>query len=46
MLLEGTFLAFLILKLLGVITWSWWLVFMPMYFWLFLVLGIAIGQRQ
>lgn len=26
-------LAFIILKLCGVIAWSWWLVLLPLYFW-------------
>lgn len=26
------FLLFLILKLTGVINWSWWLIFLPVYF--------------
>ena len=30
-LLEGLFLLFLGLKLAGAITWSWWLVFAPLY---------------
>jgi len=29
--LEALLLAFIILKLAGVITWSWWLVFTPLY---------------
>lgn len=34
-LLEILFIIFLVLKLVGVIAWSWWLVFLP--------LSISIG---
>lgn len=34
-------LAFIILKLCGVIAWSWWLVLLPLY-WGFAVLGFLV----
>lgn len=45
-ILEVLFVVFLVLKLVGVITWSWWWVFAPLYpaiaIW-FTVLLIIIG---
>jgi hypothetical protein len=35
-----TFLVFLILKLIGIITWSWWLVTAPL--WIFAILWVII----
>lgn len=35
-------LLFITLKLLGVITWSWWLVLLPIYFPLAVVLGMFL----
>jgi len=35
-------LIFITLKLLGVITWSWWLVLMPLYGGLVLVFILAL----
>lgn len=35
------FLIFMVLKLTGNITWSWWLVTLPLYGPILLVLGIA-----
>jgi hypothetical protein len=32
--------AFVVLKVLGFIDWSWWLVFLPMYIGLAIILGI------
>ncbi|HVV11623.1 hypothetical protein [Amycolatopsis sp.] len=34
---EATFVVFLILKLVGVIDWSWWLVTIPAWF-----IGLAV----
>lgn len=36
------FLVFLVLKLTGVITWSWWLVTMPLWGGLALIFGIIL----
>lgn len=38
-LAEWVFLAFLVLKLCGVIAWSWWWVFAPL--WAAIVLGVV-----
>lgn len=39
-------IVFITLKLAGVITWSWWLVFLPMIIsfglWLIIMLGVLI----
>ena len=39
-------IVFITLKLTGVITWSWWLVFLPMIIsfglWLIIMLGVLI----
>ena len=48
MSLTGVLLViFIVLKLVGVITWSWWLVFLPAYFGiafiLILLLAMALG---
>lgn len=43
---------FIALKLLGVVAWSWWLVFTPVWFWLIaLIAGVLVatwivGRRQ
>lgn len=48
-LLQGTLIA---LKVLGVLTWSWWLILLPieleflMYFILFLILIMFQGIRR
>ena len=39
---SAMFLIFLTLKLCKVITWSWWLVFAPMYFPILFVVGSFI----
>lgn len=36
-------LAFIILKLCGVIAWSWWLVLLPLYWGIALLLILFIG---
>lgn len=36
-------IAFLALKLLNLVTWSWWIVFSPMIFAVVLTIGILIG---
>lgn len=36
-------ILFLALKLLNVVTWSWWIVFSPMIFAVVLTIGILIG---
>lgn len=33
---------FIALKLTGVIAWSWWLVLLPFYFWLAILVGGAL----
>lgn len=35
--------AFIVLKLCGVIKWSWWLVFIPLYIELLIVIVTIIG---
>ncbi|MBL5841356.1 hypothetical protein I4U30_24180 [Enterobacter asburiae] len=35
-------LVFITLKLCGVIAWSWWLVLLPLYFGLALVIGVIV----
>ena len=35
-------LVFITLKLCGVIAWSWWLVLLPLYFGIALVVGVII----
>ncbi|AGZ17509.1 hypothetical protein X824_gp035 [Escherichia phage 4MG] len=35
-------LVFITLKLCGVIAWSWWLVLLPLYFGLALVVGVIV----
>jgi hypothetical protein len=30
-IVETVFLVFLILKLVGVVSWSWWVVFIPLF---------------
>ena len=46
-ILEVLFIVFLVLKLTGVIAWSWWWVFAPLYpaiaIWLFVLLIIIGG---
>lgn len=37
------FLIFLVLKLIGVITWSWWWVTAPLWIPFALVIGIILG---
>lgn len=44
-------IAFVVLKLIGVITWSWWLVFMPeiiavVLYAAFLLIVILVGIRE
>lgn len=39
--MKTVFIVFLILKLVGVITWSWWWVFSPL--WLPLVVLFVVG---
>lgn len=34
--------VFIVLKLTGVIAWSWWLVLLPFYFWIAFLFGGAI----
>lgn len=41
-LLGLTFLLLLTLKLLGLVGFSWWLVFLPLYLPLLILLGIAL----
>lgn len=37
-------IVFIILKLVGVIEWSWWLVFIPLYISIgFIVLSLIVG---
>lgn len=36
-------LLFIALKLTGVITWSWWLVLLPLYFGLAILVAIFLG---
>ncbi len=36
-------LIFIVLKLLGVITWSWWIVLAPLYFGLVLTILLFLG---
>lgn len=36
------FLIFLVLKLTNVISWSWWIVFLPLYWWIPVVLIILL----
>lgn len=48
--LGGLTLIFITLKLIGYITFSWWLVFAPLYpgvlIWLLLIVGaIAVGSQ-
>lgn len=33
---------FIVLKLIGTITWSWWAVFIPAYIWIALVVLLVI----
>jgi hypothetical protein len=40
--LEVLCLLFVVLKLVGVITWSWWLVFAPLYPAVLVWFGIAL----
>ena len=49
--LEALTLAFIILKLVGAITWSWWLVLAPLYpsaiIWvLMLLFGVKFWKRH
>ena len=50
-----TFIVFLILKLTGVITWAWWLVWLPIMIWggmtvlgglIFIVAMLIVLNRQ
>lgn len=44
--LEVLTITFVVLKLVGVITWSWWSVFIPMYIavvWYGLIIGLQIA---
>lgn len=50
-----TFIVFLILKLTGVITWAWWLVWLPIMIWggltvlgglIFIVALLIVSNRQ
>lgn len=36
------FLAFMVLKLTNVISWSWWLVCLPLYAGFVVIIGVAI----
>lgn len=43
-ILEGLALIFVVLKLVGVITWSWWLVLLPLIIaaiWYTIIFGLA-----
>lgn len=40
--IEALFLVFLVLKLTGVITWSWWIITMPVYIPIIIVLAVAV----
>ena len=45
-ILEVLTIVFVVLKLVGVITWSWWTVFIPMYIavvWYVIILGLQIA---
>ncbi len=35
-------LVFITLKLCGVITWSWWLVLLPLYFGIAFIVGVIV----
>jgi hypothetical protein len=37
------FITFLVLKLTGVIAWSWWWIFSPLWIPFVLVLGVLVG---
>lgn len=44
-ILEVLTIVFVVLKLVGLITWSWWTVFIPMYIaivWYALIIGLQI----
>ena len=45
-LLPATFIVFLTMKLMGYITWSWWIVFAPLYpiilVWVLMIISAAI----
>lgn len=42
-------IVFIVLKLIGVITWSWWLVFAPtlggLVLWVLLIMGILLFSK-
>ena len=38
-----TTLVFFILKVIAVITWSWWLVFLPLLIWVAIVLLVLLA---
>jgi hypothetical protein len=42
MLPTGVFLVFLLCKLLGAVTWSWWIVFSPLIIWAVLIFVAAV----
>ena len=45
-ILEVLTIIFVVLKLVGVITWSWWSVFIPMYIavvWYAIIIGLQIA---
>lgn len=42
--LETLFCVFLVLKLVGTIDWSWWIVCSPLIFGMLLVIFVAIGR--
>ena len=45
-ILEVITIVFVVLKLVGVITWSWWTVFIPMYIavvWYAIIIGLQIA---
>ena len=36
-------LLFIALKLMGIITWSWWIVLLPLYFEILILLVLVVG---
>ncbi|MBR5809115.1 MAG: hypothetical protein IKY39_03310 [Clostridia bacterium] len=43
-MIKALSIIFIILKLVGVITWSWWLVLIPVYIWLALEIFCKIVE--
>jgi hypothetical protein len=49
--LEVLTVVFIVLKLIGIISWSWWLVFLPIFIaigiyaliFVFMILGVFLG---